>query len=91
MLDYQQLTTKRKKLYFFLAQVALICDSVCMNKILQRALDRIEQLEQIIDRETTDADAGCDWSKSQVINAEEEKRELQIQIKTLALFHGLTR
>ena len=43
-----------------------------MNK-KQTILDRINELQQIIDRETPDADAGCDWSKSLVINAEIEK------------------
>ena len=67
-----------------------MCDIVFMNIILQRALDRINELQQIIDTEQLDADAGCDWSRSLIINAEIEKEELQDQIKALALFHGLT-
>lgn len=59
-----------------------------MNK-KQTILDRINELQQIIDRETPDADAGCDWSKSLVINAEIEKEKLARNLAGLMLFFSL--
>lgn len=52
---------------------------------LKDLLNRINELQQIIDRETPDADAGCDWSKSLVINAEVEKDQVQDMIDKLAI------
>ena len=43
---------------------------------LKELNDRINQLQQIIDTEQQDADAGCDWSRSVIINAEIEKEEI---------------
>ena len=42
-------------------------------KTLRELNDRINQLQQIIDTEQQDADAGCDWSRSVIINAEIEQ------------------
>ena len=56
------------------------------TETLKDLFNRIDELQQIIDRETPDADAGCDWSKSRVINAENKKDELQDRIDALALF-----
>lgn len=56
---------------------------------IKSLLKRIDELQAIIDTETPDADAGCDWSKSLVINAENEKDEVQDRIDALALFVGL--
>ena len=53
---------------------------------IKKLLTRIDELQAIIDTETPDADAGCDWSKSLVINAESEKDDLQDRIDALALF-----
>ena len=58
---------------------------------IKKLLTRIDELQAIIDTETPDADAGCDWSKSLVINAENEKDELQDRIDTLALWHAIAR
>ena len=52
---------------------------------LKDLLNRINELQEIIDRETPDADAGCDWSKSLVINAEAEKDQVQDMIDQLAI------
>tara|TARA_A100001011_G_scaffold333673_1_gene361528 strand:+ start:178 stop:363 length:186 start_codon:yes stop_codon:yes gene_type:complete len=52
---------------------------------LKDLLNRINELQEIIDRETTDADAGCDRSKSLVINAENEKDQIQDMIDQLAI------
>jgi hypothetical protein len=52
---------------------------------LKDLLNRINELQEIIDRETPDADAGCDWSKSLVINAEVEKDQVQDMIDKLAI------
>lgn len=45
-------------------------------KTLKELNDRINELQQIIDSEQNDADAGCDWSRSLIINAEIEKEEI---------------
>jgi len=58
---------------------------------IKKLLTRIDELQAIIDTETPDADAGCDWSKSLVINAENEKDELQDRIDALALWHAIAR
>jgi hypothetical protein len=52
---------------------------------LKDLFNRINELQEIIDRETPDADAGCDWSKSLVINAEIEKDQVQDMIDKLAI------
>ena len=54
--------------------------------MIKELLKRIDDLQAIIDRETQDADSGCDWSRSLIINAEAEKDELQERIDALALF-----
>lgn len=61
-----------------------------MEKLLQKLLTRINELDQIIDRETDDADAGCDWSKGLIINAEVEKEDLKDQLLAISLFGALT-
>jgi len=55
-------------------------------EMIKTLLKRIDALQEIIDRETQDADAGCDWSRSLIINAEAEKDDLQERIDALALF-----
>jgi len=55
------------------------------TETLKDLFNRIDELQQIIDRETPDADAGCDWSKSRVINAEVEKDQVQDMIDKLAI------
>lgn len=61
-----------------------------MNKLLKLLANKINELDQIIDRETADAEAGCDWSRSLIINAEAEKQDLQDQLAAIALFGALT-
>jgi hypothetical protein len=60
-----------------------------MITTLKALLKRIDELQAIIDAETQDADAGCDWSRSLVINAESEKDDLQDRIDALALFTSI--
>lgn len=55
-------------------------------EMIKALLKRIDELQAIIDRETQDADSGCDWSRSLIINAEAEKDDLQERIDALALF-----
>ena len=52
---------------------------------LKELNDRINQLQQIIDTEQQDADAGCDWSRSVIINAEIEKEEICDAIDQMAI------
>ena len=56
---------------------------------LRELNDRINQLQQIIDTEQQDADAGCDWSRSVIINAEIEKEEICDAIDQLAMANCL--
>jgi len=58
-------------------------------KTLRELNDRIDQLQQIIDTEQQDADAGCDWSRSLIINAEIEKEEICDAIDQLAMANCL--
>ena len=59
-----------------------------MNK-LRELVDRINELQQIIDLETDDANAGCIRSRQLVINAENEKDVIQEQIDCIALWINL--
>jgi len=54
-------------------------------KTLKELNDRIDELQQIIDHEQQDADAGCYWSRSRIINAEIEKEEICDAIDQLAI------
>lgn len=58
-------------------------------KTLKELNDRINQLQQIIDTEQMDADAGCDWSRSLIINAEIEKEEICDAIDQIAMANFL--
>ena len=58
-------------------------------KTLKELNDRINELQQIIDTEQMDADAGCDWSRSVIINAEIEKEEICDAIDQLAIANCL--
>ena len=58
-------------------------------KTLRELNDGINQLQQIIDTEQQDADAGCDWSRSVIINAEIEKEEICDAIDQLAMANCL--
>ena len=58
-------------------------------KTLKELNERIDQLQQIIDTEQQDADAGCDWSRSLIINAEIEKEEICDAIDQLAMANCL--
>jgi len=60
-----------------------------MKEKLQKILDRINELQQIIDLETDVANEGCVSSQQLVINAENEKDELQDQLDSLALWIAL--
>lgn len=60
-----------------------------MKEKLQKILDRINELQQIIDFETDVANEGCIRSQQLVINAENEKDELQQQLDSLALWIAL--
>jgi len=52
---------------------------------LKELNERINKLQQIIDTEQMDADAGCDWSRSVIINAEIEKEEICDAIDQMAI------
>jgi len=56
---------------------------------LKELNDRINQLQQIIDTEQQDADAGCDWSRSVIINAEIEKENISDAIDQMAIANCL--
>ena len=58
-------------------------------EILKQLNDRINELQQIIDSEQQDADAGCDWSRSLIINAELEKEEVCDAIDAIAIANCL--
>ena len=54
------------------------------NKTLDQILDRINELQQVIDLETEDANSGCIRSRQLVINAELEKEEIQDKLDLVA-------
>lgn len=56
---------------------------------IKELLNRINELQQIIDLESDAANAGDNRSRALVIYAENEKDEVQDRIDTLALFVGL--
>jgi len=58
-------------------------------KTLRELNDRINQLQQIIDTEQMDADAGCHWSQGLIINAEIEKEEICNAIDELVVTNFL--
>lgn len=58
-------------------------------KTLKELNDRINELQQIIDTEQMDADAGCHWSQSRIINAELEKEEICDAIDAIAIANCL--
>ena len=57
-----------------------------MKEKIRNLFDRVNELQQIIDLETDSANEGCTRSQQLVINAEEEKEEIQSQIDALALW-----
>lgn len=61
-----------------------------MKEKLQKILDRINELQQVIDLETDIAKEGSVSSQQLVINAENEKDELQDQLDSLALWIALS-
>jgi hypothetical protein len=56
---------------------------------LKELNNRINQLQEIIDTEQQDADAGCNWSRSVIINAEIEKEQICDEIDQLAIANRL--
>lgn len=60
-----------------------------MKEKLKQMLNRIDELQQIIDTEQYDADAGCDWSRSLIINAEIEKEKIEKNLAAFALFFAI--
>lgn len=58
-------------------------------KTLKELNERINKLQEIIDSEQQDADAGCDWSRSLIINAELEKEEICDAIDAMAIANCL--
>ena len=56
---------------------------------LKELNERINQLQQIIDSEKIDADAGCNWSQGLIINAELEKEEICDAIDQMAIANCL--
>lgn len=58
-------------------------------EIIKQLNHRINELQQIIDSEQQDADAGCDWSRSLIINAELEKEEICDAIDAIAIANCL--
>ena len=56
---------------------------------LKELNDRINQLQQKIDSEKQDADAGCNWSQGLIINAELEKEEICDAIDQMAIANCL--
>ncbi len=57
---------------------------------IKELLNRIDELQQIIDLESDSANAGDNRSRALVIYAENEKDEVQDRIDALALFVGLS-
>ena len=58
-------------------------------KTLKELNERINKLQETIDSEQQDADAGCDWSRSLIINAELEKEEICDAIDAMAIANCL--
>lgn len=58
-------------------------------KTLTELNKRINELQKVIDSEQQDADAGCDWSRSLIINAELEKEEICDAIDAMAIANCL--
>lgn len=58
-------------------------------KTLKELNERINELQRVIDYEQQDADAGCDWSRSLIINAELEKEEICDAIDAMAIANCL--
>ena len=83
-LSINRLRHKCKKDRFFLAVSCLLCDSIGMETI-RKLLDRIDELQQIIDLETDTANEGCIRSRQLVINAEIEKEDIQDTIDLLTI------
>ena len=52
---------------------------------IRKLLDRIDELQQIIDLETDTANEGCIRSRQLVINAEIEKEDIQDTIDLLTI------
>ena len=52
---------------------------------IRKLLDRIDELQQIIDLETDPANEGCIRSRQLVINAEIEKEDIQDTIDLLTI------
>lgn len=93
MLDNQRLAhgkNNKKKQEYACKDVFIGLLFSYMKEKLQKILDRINELQQIIDLETDVANEGCVSSQQFVINAEHEKDELQDQLDSLALWIALT-
>lgn len=60
-----------------------------MNETLQSLNDRINEMQQIIDLESDDANAGCIRSRQLVINASEEIEIIRETIDQLAIANCL--
>jgi len=58
---------------------------------IKELLNRIDELQQIIDLESDAANAGDNRSRALVIYAENEKDEVQDRIDALALWHAIAR
>ncbi len=58
---------------------------------IKELLNRINELQQIIDAESDAADAGDNRSRALVIYAENEKDEVQDRIDALALWYAVAR
>ena len=80
--------TSLKNLTFQFAILNLFVQLIIMDK-LKLLSSKINQLQEIIDREMPDAEAGCDWSRSLIINAESEKDILQDQLDAFALWYAM--
>lgn len=58
---------------------------------IKELLNRIDELQQVIDLESDAANAGDDRSRALIIYAENEKDEVQDRIDALALWHAVAR
>lgn len=58
---------------------------------IKELLNRINELQQIIDAESDAADAGDNRSRALVIYAENEKDEVQDRIDALTLWYAVAR
>ncbi len=56
---------------------------------LKELNERIDKLQQIIDSEIVDAEAGCQYSQSIIINAELRKEEICDAIDQMAIANCL--